>query len=264
MISWKRINALLQQEWHLSKRSLEIVVDTVFFAVIDLLVFGYLSLYLLGNSSGLAAQYLIFGALWWEVIRISQYSMTMNSLWNVWSRNLSNMFIAPISISEYLIAQFLSATLKSGVIVFCVLVPLAASIFHFQFWKIGAFALFATFANLLLFSCSVGLLLLGLIFRYGTRVQALAWACIFIFQPLTAVFYPVSILPEGLQMIAWAIPLTHVFEAGRYTLQFGYPDVYSYGVAFLMNIILFVASLILFKHLLHRAQDSGQFVRNEG
>ncbi len=263
MISHKRIQALIVQEWHLSRRSVEIIVDTAFFAVIDIIVFGYVSLYLLGTSNSLTAHFLIFGALWWEVIRITQYSMTMNSLWNIWARNLSNMFIAPLSLLEYFIAICASATLKSAVIVFGVLMPIAAWVFHFQLFSIGLAAVAITFINLILFSWAIGILLLGCIFRFGVRVQAIGWAFIFIFQPLAAVFYPVSVLPPVLQHIAWAIPLTHVFEAGRYVLQYGEMPVERYFVATIFNFALFLFSLYIFKKLLHRAKDTGQFVRNE-
>lgn len=263
MISLKRIRALLVQEWHLSRRSVEIIVDTAFFAVIDIIVFGYVSLYLLGTANSITAQYLIFGALWWEVIRITQYSMTMNSLWNIWARNLSNMFIAPLSLWEYFIAICASATLKSVAIVFGVLVPLTAWVFHFQLFSIGSMAVAVTFINLILFSWAIGILLLGCIFRFGVRVQAIGWAFIFIFQPLAAVFYPVSVLPPVLQKIAWMIPLTHVFEAGRYVLQYGQMPVEKYMIATILNFTLFLCSLLAFKHFLRRAQDTGQFVRNE-
>ncbi len=263
MISHLRIKALILQEWHLSKRSLEIIVDTVFFSIIDILVLGFISMYLFGASNGLAARYLIFGAIWWEVIRITQYSMTMNSLWNIWAHNLSNMFIAPISLWEYFIAICASATLKSAVITFGVLVPLAAWVFHFQLFSIGLAAVAITFINLILFSWAIGILLLGLIFRFGVRVQAIGWAFIFIFQPLAAVFYPVSVLPPALQYIAWTIPLTHIFEAGRYVLQCGQLPMERYLVATILNFALFLLSLYCFKKLLRHAKDTGQFVRNE-
>lgn len=263
MFSQRRIVGLLRQEWYISKRSLEIIVDVVFFAVIDILVFGYASLYLLGTSTSIAGQYFIFGALWWEVIRIAQYTMTVGSLWNVWSRNLSNMFIAPISLAEYIFVQMFSGFWKSGVIVFFLLMPLAYGVFHFNVLSIGMATILAIFCNLLLFSWSVGLVLLGMVFRYGTRVQALGWAFIFIFQPLGAVFYPVDILPPAIQGITRLLPITYVFEGGRAALL-GLDTVWhSMSIAFALNSIYFVAALIIFRRLLHRAQDTGQFARNE-
>ncbi len=37
----------------------------------------------------------------------------------------------------------------------------------------------------------------------------------FVLMPLTCVYYPVSVLPDWLQWIAWALPPTYVFEGMR-------------------------------------------------
>ena len=34
-------------------------------------------------------------------------------------------------------------------------------------------------------------------------------------MPLTCVYYPVSVLPDWLQLVAWALPPTYVFEGMR-------------------------------------------------
>ncbi len=263
MSSLRRIGGLLRQEWYISKRALEIVVDVPFFAVIDVLVFGYVSLYVSGGAQSTSSEFLIFGALWWEVIRITQYTMTVGSLWNVWSRNLSNMFIAPISLTEYLAAQMFSGLWKSGLVIFFLLYPISYAVFHFNLFSIGVAQVFVIYINLLLFSWSIGLMLLGAIFRYGTRVQALGWAFIFIFQPLGAVFFPVHILPQPLQYVAYLFPAAYIFEGGRAALS-GAPDAWNWQIAALvLNCMYFLAALFVFKRFLYRAQNSGQFARNE-
>ena len=37
----------------------------------------------------------------------------------------------------------------------------------------------------------------------------------FLFLPLTCVYYPVSVLPAWLQYVAWSLPPTYVFEGMR-------------------------------------------------
>ena len=37
----------------------------------------------------------------------------------------------------------------------------------------------------------------------------------FLIMPLICVYYPVSVLPDWLQVIAWALPPTYVFEGMR-------------------------------------------------
>ena len=37
----------------------------------------------------------------------------------------------------------------------------------------------------------------------------------FLFLPLTCVYYPVAVLPAWLQTVAWTLPPTYVFEGMR-------------------------------------------------
>ncbi len=45
--------------------------------------------------------------------------------------------------------------------------------------------------------------------------ESLAWTIMFLFLPLTCVYYPVTVLPDWLQYVAWALPPTYVFEGMR-------------------------------------------------
>ena len=71
------------------------------------------------------------------------------------------------------------------------------------------------FANLLLFGWSMGIFSTALIMRYGQAAESLAWAVPFMVQPITAVYYPVSVMPGWLQWVALGLPSTHVFEGMR-------------------------------------------------
>lgn len=262
MISARRIFALMKQEWYISKRSLEVIMDIPFFSAIDVVLFGFVSAYLLGSADDQYGRYLLLGAILWEVIRVTQYSMTVSSMWNVWSRNLSNLFISPISLTEFVIASVISAVWKSIVITFG-LAGLAYGLFGFNLLAMGVPALLWYSLNLALFSCSVGLVLLGLIFRYGTRIQALAWASIFMIQPLCATYFPVDVLPVPLQWMAYILPPTYFFEAARASLDSGVIDTQTFLWPFLLNIIYCVGGLLIFKLFYHQARRSGQLARLE-
>ncbi len=62
---------------------------------------------------------------------------------------------------------------------------------------------------------SIALFVIGLVLRYGTGAEALAWGILFVVMPLSGVFYPVSALPAVLRPIAEVLPTTHAFAAGR-------------------------------------------------
>ena len=111
-MSLDRIKAILLQELFITKHSLEVIMDIFFFPMINVIVFGFISIFLSGASQKTSANYLLVGVVLWQIIYITQYSMSVSSLWNIWSKNLSNMFITPISIQEYLTAHMLSGLVK--------------------------------------------------------------------------------------------------------------------------------------------------------
>lgn len=261
-MSLNRIKAILFQELYITSNSLEVIMDIFFFPAMNVIVFGFISKFLSGGNQQ-ASEYLLMGIILWQIIYITQYSISVGSLWNVWSRNLSNMFISPISISEYLSAYILSGTIKA----FLTLVLfsfLAFIIFGFNILDLGIVNLSLSFINLVLFACATGIAILGAIFRYGTRIQSLAWGLIFLFQPLTAAFFPLNVLPTILQKIALLFPPTFVFEAAREAISSGNVNYQLYTYSFIENIIYVVVSLIFFNYMFRKAKDTGQFARNEG
>jgi len=263
MISPQRITGIMIQEIYITKRSLEVLADLFFFSTINVVVFGFVSVFLRESVGALTAHYLFIGIILWEIIRVTQYSISMGALWNIWSRNLSNMFIAPLSVGEYFIAQMISGLVKC-LLAFGSLALIANFIFDFNILAIGVVNLMLIFLNLTFFAWSMGIMILGIIFRYGTRIQAFAWALIFLFQPLTAAFFPLDILPGPIKIIAYAIPATHAFEAARQALSDPSVNWQLMSISFVENIVYLIAASLFFQFMFKRSREVGQFARNEG
>lgn len=261
-MSIQRIKAILRQEFYITIHSLEVIIDLFYFSIVNIVVFGFVSIYLAGSNK-FAASYILLGMILWEIIRVTQYSISLGSLWNIWSRNLSNMFVAPMSIMEYMTAEIIAGAVKTITIVFLVSI-ISYFIFHFNFLQLGVLNLFLFFVNLTIFAWSVGIVVLGLIFRYGTRIQALAWGIIFIFQPLTAVFFPVSVLPKFMQWTAYSLPPTYIFEAARANIVNPATNWNYILISFVLNMCYFLIALIFFNFMFNKSKETGQFARNEG
>src|SRR4029453_10631995 len=56
-------------------------------------------------------------------------------------------------------------------------------------------------ALLLMIGWTIALFVIGLVLRYGSGAEALAWGILFVVMPLSGVFYPVSALPAVLRPI---------------------------------------------------------------
>jgi ABC-2 type transport system permease protein len=258
-----RIKATLLQELFITLRSYEVILDIFVFPGMSIVVFGFLSSYIAGTANSTLGHSLLMGMLLWQVIFIIQYSVSVGSLWNIWSRNLSNMFITPITIKEYLLAYTISGTLKA-LLVFGISSVLISYFFKFNIMALGATALFIYLLNLMFFSFSLGVVILGLIFRLGTRIQAFAWGLLPIFQPLSAALYPVSVLPSPLKIISYLLPPTYIFESARQSLKNGTMNWEYIGIAFIENLIYVFLAIWFFNYMFKKSKESGQFARNEG
>lgn len=261
-MSFNRIKAVLYQEFFVTLRAVEVIMDIMFFPLMTVILFGFLSLYLSGTANPLVGKSVLMGMLLWEVVIVTQYSVSVGSLWNIWSRNLSNMFISPLNIREYIFAHMLSGSLKA-LFVFLSTSAVSILVFHYNIFELGAANLILFYINLVLFAFSIGIAILGLIFCFGTRIQAFAWGLIPMFQPLTAAMYPVSVLPAPLKEIAYIFPPTYIFEAARASLKSGGIHWSLIGTAFAINIVYVVLGLLFFRLMFKKSRESGQFARNE-
>jgi ABC-2 type transport system permease protein len=258
----RRIKGILWQELFITLRSGEVFADIFIFPFANIFVFGFISLYLAGDNP-LTGKLVLIGMLLWQIIWIVQYSVTLGSLWNVWSRNLTNIFITPIHVGEYILAHTLSGIVKA-VVVLSLASVLSYYAFDFNILEIGVLTLLFVFLNFILFAYALGLVLLGLIFRYGTRIQAMAWATVTFVQPLSAAFYPLEVMPIALQYISMLFPATFTFEAARFALFNGGEVAWRlFSFAFLESILYCIVCTGVFFYLYNKSRDTGQFARNE-
>ena len=252
--------ALLLEEYFITKASLEVVIDLFFLSVMSVIVFGFFSLFLSSQVSGPEAHYLLLGMLLWEVVRVTQYSISVGAMWEVWSHNLTNLFITPLRLSEYLVAGVLSGVAKSALILATVSL-ISAVLFDFNILAVGLLNLALAFVNLTIFAVAIGLVILAIIFRYGTRIQALAWGVIFLFQPLTAVYFPASTLPPVLRTLSDLLPPTYVFEMARANLSDQSTQWSLVLKPFLLNVVFLVIALGFFDVMYRRSRNNGQFAK---
>jgi len=91
--------------------------------------------------------------------------------------------------------------------------------------------------------------------------EGLAWTIMFLLLPLTCVYYPVSILPDWLQVVAWALPPTYVFEGMRALLidQAFRSDLMLQ--ALVLNFLYFSVSVVVFLKLLDAARRHGSLIQ---
>jgi ABC-2 type transport system permease protein len=232
-------------------------LDVFFWPVMDLLVWGFVTVYMLRVSNALPSLvvFLIAATIFWNVLYRAQQVVSVSFLDDVWSRNLINIFTAPIKPIEYVGAAYLMGLLQATVVV-VVLGVLAGIFYNFNVLSLGLGFAFL-FANLLIMGWWLGLLVTGFILRWGPPAEAMAWAVPFLIQPVSAVFYPVSVLPVWLQPVAAIVPSSHVFEGMRQMITHGYIEPYHIWCAFGLNAVYMVLAGFTYSFFLEQARRRG-------
>src|SRR3989344_9624820 len=216
-----RIGAIMLRHAYEMRRNFDRMVDIVYWPILDLVVWGFITLYLTQTEvAGSALVSFLLGAvILWGIFYAFQRDLAMGFLEELWSRNLISLFSTPLTVREYLLG-LISLNVIKVVVIFTVTSLLALLFYTFNIFPFLIYFL-PYVLNLLLFGLALGIIINGLIVRYSTRIQTLAWSFAGLLQPVSCVFYPLSSLPPFLQSIAWFLPTTHAFEGLRQILSGG-------------------------------------------
>ncbi|OGG02644.1 hypothetical protein A2W14_01180, partial [Candidatus Gottesmanbacteria bacterium RBG_16_37_8] len=175
------------------------------------------------------------------------------------NRNLINLFTTPISLIEFIIATLILGLIKLlMVILFMGLI--AFFLYRFNIFFYGWYLLPAI-VNLTLVGWWVGFIIDGLIFRYGYKIQAFAWAFIFVLYPFSAVLYPVEILPPWARHISAVLPTSYIFENMRAILFSGKFNALDIYIALTLNLIYLILSTIFLKLMFKNALQNGRLIK---
>lgn len=261
-VNLRVIHALVLRYLYLYARAPIRLVELAFWPFVQLLVWGYLTKYLQNNAGGdfpHTITFLIGAVILWDILFRAQQGVAIFFLEDVWTRNLLNIFAAPVRTSDYLLSTFFVGFLRAAFTV-TLLCILSATLYSFNVttfdWYIVPF-----FGHLMIFGWALGMISTALILRWGPAAESLAWAVPFLIQPFAAVFYPVSELPQWLQWIAWFLPCSHIFEGMREVLQTGTLSGHNLLWATLLNAVYLLAAGALFVKVTKIARQRGLLTR---
>ena len=244
-------------------RSLDRIFDIVYWPVISLLLWGFTSMFIASTSSFSGVmEFFLGGAVLWSLFWRAQTDVGTFILEDFWSRNVYNLFASPVTSIELFLAIGLIGIVRC-ILSFFFLNVLAWGLYSFNVMDIGGTAIAVFTSVLLLFGWVIGIVIAALIFRYGLRIQVLAWSVGFLIQPFSCVFYPLDTMPGWVQTIAITLPSTHVFEGLRHAIATGElawePLLISLG----LTALLFVLSIVYFQYALYQAKKLGLLTRFE-
>src|SRR6266571_6959072 len=256
-----RVAAMVLRYVYLLRSSWTRLLELIYWPAVQLLVWGFLQVYIAQNSGFFARASGVFIAavLMWDVLFRGQLGFSVAFLEEKWSRNLTNLMISPLRPIEFVCALMIMSLMRLAI----GMVPvtfLAIAFFGFNVYGLGL-ALAAFFVNLILTSWAVGIVVSGVLLRNGMGAESLAWTLMFVLMPVICVYYPVSVLPHWLQWLAWSLPPTYVFEGMRALLinHVFRADLMAWALA--LNVAFFAAAIVGFIALLESARRQGSLLQ---
>ncbi|MBL9152641.1 MAG: ABC transporter permease [Verrucomicrobiales bacterium] len=252
------IQALVLRYLFLYTRTPVRLVELIFWPLVNLLVWGYLTLFLqqhAGEGFPYQITYLIGAVILWDVLFRAQQGVAIFFLEDVWSRNLLNIFAAPVTTLDYLVSTYAVGMLRASVTV-SILTLLSLVLYSFNIFEVGWYL--APFVlNLLVFGWALGMISTALIVRWGPAAETLAWATPFFIQPFAAVFYPVEGLPPVMQAVSKALPCSYIFEGMREVLRSGHLAGHELVMATGLNVLYLIGAGLFFVHIMKIARRGG-------
>jgi ABC-2 type transport system permease protein len=256
-----RIGAMLARQWYVLRASWPRILEIIYWPAISMITWGFAQVWIDQQGGGAltaAASTLLGGVILWDTLVRGSLGFSITFLEEMWSKNIGNLMMSPLTPLEYV----LSLAAMSLIRLFIGFIPvslIAIWLFGFNVWGFGL-PLFAFLLNLIVLGWAASLVVSGLVLRHGLGAEGLAWIGVFILMPFSAIFYPVSVLPEPAQYVAWALPSAYVFEGMRALLidHVFRGDLMLWATG--LNVVYFTAASLIYLRVLESARIAGSLL----
>ena len=256
-IAWHRISALLERHLLLQFRDLYRIVDNFYWPLMDILLFGFTSIWLTKQSGGDERNVLIMlgGLFLWNILMRTYMECGVNVLEEMWNQNLLNLFTVPFTLYDWVAALGVLGFLR------CILITFT---FACAFWIIFGIKITSFGLPLIIFiilqmlaGWAFGLFCVAALFYWGQKAQTLAWAGGWLLAPFSGALYPIEVLPPWMQKISAFLPTSYTFKAFRTYMQNGMLDIQSIAISFVGNLIVMAFTFALCVSIFNKAKEYG-------
>jgi ABC-2 type transport system permease protein len=255
-----RIYGLFLRHFYLITRSFPRILDLIYWPSIQITLWGFISNFFAEYSSyynGVVGVILSCAILYDFLFRTS-IGFNMLFLEEIWSRNFTNLFIAPMKISEIIISLIFTALIRSLI----GLVPailLTSPLFGISLLDLGL-PLGFLFVSLYIFGITLGIFVSAGLMRFGPSFENIAWSTLFLLAPFGCIYYPIETLPEVFQSIAYALPLVYIFEETRNILINQSVNYENIMQALYLNALYLILAISVFYYSFDKARDKGTLI----
>ena len=259
-MKFHRMYALSLRHLYVIRSSLPRILDLIYWPTIQIVLWGFISKFFTIHSDfyNHTVGIILSAAILYDFLFRSSISFNMLFLEEIWSRNFTNLFVAPLKVSEIIMALTVTALLRTLIGIIPAIL-LAAPFFGVSIFNLGP-SLILLFLSLYLFGITLGLLVTSGLLRYGPAFENVAWSSLFLLAPLGCVYYPLSILPDWLQILAKSLPLVYIFEEVRSILLDNVVNYSNIVSALTLNLVYFTLAVGTFYLAFSGARKKGTLI----
>ena len=241
-------------------RSFPRVLDLGYWPAIQITLWGFISNFFAAYSTYYngAVGVILSCAILYDFLFRTSIGFNMLFLEEIWSRNFTNLFIAPMKISEIIISLVFTALIRA-LIGLIPAILLTSPLFGISLFELGLPLAFL-FLSLYTFGITLGLLVSAGLLRFGPSFENIAWSTMFLLAPFGCIYYPVEILPEIFQSFAYALPLVYIFEETRNILVNQIVNYENIINALYLNLTYFILAILIFYYSFEKARDKGTLI----
>lgn len=253
-----KLSAFFLKNWRMTRRNALTVFEVVFWPVVTLLSVGLLTRFFeLGSE---ATVFVLVGTVAFSVVHVCQLDVAYAVLFDMWAKSVKHQFLAPVRPWHMALGAWLMGVAR-GLTVFGILAVLARAVFGVSFLAPGWAPVLAFVVGLLLSAAVVGLAVAALLLCFGVHAEVTAWSGVSLVLLLCGIYYPVSMLPAPLMVVAGAIPLTYFLEAFR--AHFGFVPVFGEPLVrgYLVGLVYLAGGYAAFGWAVRRARRTGMLLR---
>jgi len=259
-MNFNRMYALSIRHLYLIKGSFPRILDLIYWPTIQIILWGFISKFftLYSDYYSNTVGVILSCAILYDFLFRSSISFNMLFLEEIWSRNFTNLFVAPLKISEIITSLTFTALIRTLVGIVPAII-LMSPLFGVSIVTMGP-SLFLLFLSLYMFGTTLGILVTSGLLRFGPSFENTAWSSLFLLAPLGCVYYPLSILPDWLQIISKFLPLVYIFEEARSILINNVVSYENIINALILNTVYFIIAIIIFYVSFYGARKKGTLV----
>ena len=259
-MNFNTIYGLFLRHFYLITRSFPRILDLIYWPSIQITLWGFISNFFASHSTyyNNAVGVILTCAILYDFLFRTSIGFNMLFLEEIWSRNFTNLFIAPIKIAEIITSLVFTALIRA-LIGLIPAILLTSPLFGISILDLGIY-LFFLFLSLYFFGITLGILVSAGLLRFGPSFENIAWSTMFLLAPFGCIYYPIEILPDIFQKIAYSLPLVYIFEEARNILINQTVNIENIFSAFILNLVYLIIAISLFYYSFNKARKKGTLI----